>query len=371
LKGVVMVETLKVELGERSYPIMVGSKTLDYLGEAVRKLGCGSRLLVVTNDTVGPLYGERVKNSLQKAGFDLLYYELPDGEEFKSLQSAEKLYTIALEGGLERGSAVVALGGGVIGDLAGFVAATYMRGVPYIQVPTTLLAQVDSSVGGKVAVNHPLGKNMIGCFYQPRLTFTDVRVLHTLAAREVYAGLAEVIKYGVIRDPSFFCFLEEQIENILALDEDAVIEVIKRSCAIKAEIVEKDEREEGLRAILNFGHTVGHALEAITGYRVYRHGEAVAMGMVVAAAISVGRGLMQDDEQERLVKLLIKAGLPVVFPFTAEEIIPLLLRDKKASEGKPRFVLPLSLGKAELFSDVETEEVRVAIEKCSERKVAD
>lgn len=368
MKGVVIVDTLRVELGERSYSIMIGADILDRLGEAVVNLGCGPRLFVVTNETVGPLYGERVKNSLIKAGFDLLYHELPDGEEYKSLQSAERLYTVALEGGLERGGAVVALGGGVIGDLAGFVAATYMRGVPYIQVPTTLLAQVDSSVGGKVAVNHPLGKNIIGCFYQPRLVFADVQVLRTLAPREVRAGLAEVIKYGVIRDASFFRYLEGNLEEILALDEEALITVIRRSCAVKAEIVEKDEREEGLRAILNFGHTVGHALEALTGYRVYRHGEAVAAGMAVASAIAAARGLLKGTERMRLIGLLQRAGLPVSFPFNADDVVRILPRDKKAHRGWPRFVLPLSPGRVELFGDVELAEVMTALEECRDKE---
>ncbi len=359
-----IVDSLRVELGERSYSIVIGAGILDSLGEAVRQLGCGPRLFLVTDEIVGSLYGERVKNSLKKAGFDVLYRKLPAGEQYKSLQSAEILYTAALEGGLERGGAVVALGGGVIGDLAGFVAATYMRGVSYIQVPTTLLAQVDSSVGGKVAVNHPLGKNTIGCFYQPRLTFTDVQVLRTLEPREVRSGLAEVIKYGVIRDAAFFRYLEENLEEVMALQEEALIRVVKRSCAIKAEIVQMDEREKGPRAILNFGHTVGHALEALTGYRVYRHGEAIAVGMAVASAIAAARGLLKEAERERLVCLLRRAGLPVSSPFKAEDVVRILPRDKKAHRGRPRFVLPLTLGRVEVFDDVSDDEVVAALEEC-------
>lgn len=354
---------LRVNLKERSYSIQIGAGNLKDLGEAIIPLQCSPRIFVVTNELVGGLYGDQVVESLSKTGFDPLIYQLPDGEKFKSLESAEKLYTAALKGGLDRRSGVVALGGGVIGDLAGFIAATYMRGIPLIQVPTTLLAQVDSSVGGKVAVNHPLGKNIIGSFYQPQFVLIDVEVLGTLDPREVRAGLAEVIKYGVIEDAGFFGFLEEHIEKILALDQETLAVVIQKSCTKKAVIVEKDEREEGLRIILNFGHTIGHALEALTLYQVYRHGEAVAIGMVAAAEIAVGRGLLGEAEKERIVNILKEVGLPTSVPFTADKIIPILQRDKKAYNGKPRFVLPLGLGKADLFDDVESGEIRAALEK--------
>jgi 3-dehydroquinate synthase len=273
------------------------------------------------------------------------------------------LYDYALENGLERQSAVVALGGGVIGDLAGFFAATYMRGVPFIQVPTTLLAQVDSSVGGKVGVNHPKGKNMIGCFYQPRLVFTDVATLRTLPRRELRAGLAEVIKYGVIWDEGFFCFLEKNLEGVFDLDQQVLTKIVRNSCAIKAEIVEKDEREAGLRAILNFGHTVGHAIEAITEYRVYRHGEAVALGMVVAATIAVRRGLLAPELKKRLVSFLERAGLPTGVPAFGEELLEIMKKDKKVQRGRIRFVLPLALGQVEIFSDIEPEEIMAALSK--------
>jgi 3-dehydroquinate synthase len=362
-----ILETVQVDLKERGYSIKIGAGNLECLGEAMaalEPLQDVKSVLVVTDERVGPLYGKQVLGSLKRAGFIPLYHQLPEGEEYKSLESADQLYTAAIENGLDRESAVVALGGGVVGDLAGFVASTYMRGISLIQVPTTLLAQVDSSVGGKVAVNHPLGKNMIGSFYQPQLVFIDVHVLKTLAPREVRAGLAEVIKYGVIHDGDFFSYLEGQLQQILALDEGVLSYVIKKSCAIKARVVEEDEREDGVRAFLNFGHTIGHALEALTFYRNYRHGEAVAAGMVAAAEIAVERGLLEEEEKNRLKKLLDRAGLPVTVPLAADEILSILPRDKKARHGRPRFVLPLALGSVNLFEDVETDEIRAALERC-------
>lgn len=353
---------IQVDLGERSYPIIIDSNLIFRLGEFLQRLSLGPRLCVITNDLVGGLYGRRLAAGLGDY-FEVKYYELPDGEEYKSLESAGKLYTWAINCGVERGSAVVALGGGVIGDLAGFFAATYMRGIPLIQVPTTVLAQVDSSVGGKVAVNHPLGKNLIGSFYQPRLVLTDVSVLKTLPARELSSGLAEVVKYGVISDGALFGLLEREIERILALDEELLIQVIAGSCTIKAEIVEKDECETGLRMNLNFGHTIGHALEALTGYRVYRHGEAVAIGMVAAAAIAEEAGLCGPDLRLRLGSLLKRAGLPVAFHLPPEEIVKMLSRDKKAAGGEPVFVLPAAIGRVERRR-VARDVVLAALEKC-------
>ncbi|NPV28501.1 MAG: 3-dehydroquinate synthase [Firmicutes bacterium] len=359
--------TLQVNLGARSYPILIGSSILPELGRYLVPLHLSPRIFVVTNEIVGGIYGKQVRDALAKAGFEVVYHELPDGEEYKSLDSASLLYTCALKGGVERQSALVALGGGVIGDLAGFVAATFLRGIPLVQVPTTLLAQVDSSVGGKVAVNHPKGKNMIGCFYQPLLVFTDVATLRTLPLRELRAGLAEVIKYGVIWDEGFFYFLEENLDRVLACDQEVLVEIIKQACAIKAKIVEKDERELGLRAILNFGHTVGHALETLTDYRVYRHGEAVSIGMVAAATLAVKKGVMDPGDRERLIALLERAGLPTRLPFDAGEILAILPRDKKVYHGKLRFVLPLGLGQVDIFSDLEPEEIRTALEECREK----
>ncbi len=362
-----ILERIKVDLDGSGYTIEIGAGNLGNLGRSMATLDSlqkVKKLLVITDEQVGSLYGKQVTDSLKDAGFSPLYHQLPPGEKQKSLESAEKIYTIAIENGLDRNSAVIALGGGVIGDLAGFVASTYMRGISLIQVPTTLLAQVDSSVGGKVAVNHPLGKNIIGAFYQPQLVFVDVRVLNTLASRELRSGLAEVIKYGVIHDHDFFCFLEENISQVFSLDEKVLSHIIKKCCAIKAKIVEEDEREKGVRALLNFGHTIGHALETITSYDYYRHGEAISIGMIAAAEIAVKRGLLEEGEKKRLKQLLNGAGLPVTIPrdIDVEDVLKVLPRDKKAEQGKPRFVLPLALGKVELFSDVERTEILAALE---------
>lgn len=360
------MERLKVDLGERSYKILVGFANLGQLGASLRSLNLAGRLSLITNSTVGGLYGDRVRSILAGAGCTVSYWEMPDGEEYKTLQSAAAVYDHMVGEGMERGSAVVALGGGVVGDLAGFVAATYMRGVPLVQVPTTLLAQVDSSVGGKVAVNHPRGKNLIGCFYQPRLVFADLQTLRTLPERELRAGLAEVIKYGVIWDPAFFGYLEQHLEQLLGLEPGPLVEAVRRSCAIKAKVVASDEREQNLRGILNFGHTVGHALESLTNYRVYRHGEAVAVGMVAAAVLAVNRGLMDAADKERLVALLRRAGLPVSFPYPAREILALLPHDKKVLHGELRFVLPLKMGQAEIRTGVENDEIMTALVECAD-----
>lgn len=358
------MERLTVELGERSYQIMIGFADLDQLGANLQPLNLADRICLITNTTVGKLYGGRVKSVLADSGYAVSYYEAPDGEEYKTLQSAAAIYDHLVDGGMERGSAVVALGGGVVGDLAGFAAATYMRGVPLIQVPTTLLAQVDSSVGGKVAVNHPRGKNLIGCFYQPRLVFADLQMLRTLPEREIRAGMSEVIKYGVIWDSTFFAFLEQHLGRILNLEPDALMETVKRSCAIKAEVVSGDEREQGLRATLNFGHTIGHALESLTDYRVYRHGEAIAAGMAAAATLAAGRGMLEAADRERLVALLRRTGLPVSFPYSARDLLELMSHDKKVFEGRPRFILPLKIGEVEVCSDLGDKEIMAALSAC-------
>ncbi len=361
------MERLTVELGERSYQIMIGFADLDQLGSNLQPLNLADRICLITNTTVGKLYGGRVKSVLTDSGYAVSYYGAPDGEEYKTLQSAAAIYDHMVDGRMERGSAVVALGGGVVGDLAGFAAATYMRGVPLIQVPTTLLAQVDSSVGGKVAVNHSRGKNLIGCFYQPRLVFADLQMLRTLPEREIMAGMAEVIKYGVIWDSTFFAFLEQHLDRILNLEPDALMETVKRSCAIKAEVISGDEREQGLRAILNFGHTIGHALESLTDYQVYRHGEAIAAGMAAAAALAAGRGMLEAADRERLVALLRRTGLPVSFPYSARDLLELMSHDKKVFEGRPRFVLPLKIGEVEICSDLKDEEILAALSECTKR----
>ncbi|MDI6631954.1 MAG: 3-dehydroquinate synthase, partial [Thermoanaerobacteraceae bacterium] len=305
---------VRVELGPRSYPIYVASGCLGKLGRIAQQHLTGRRMLVVTNPVVAGLYGEAVKRSLAEAGFQVGEAQIPDGEEYKTLATVAGLYDAAFTGGLERGDAVLALGGGVVGDIAGFLAATYMRGVPFVQVPTTLLAQVDSSVGGKVGVNHPGGKNLIGAFYQPRFVLIDPDTLATLPSREVRAGLAEVIKYGVISDAGFFSWLEANIDRLLNLEPAALEHAIAASCRIKAAVVSADETETGLRAILNFGHTVGHALEAVTGYQRFVHGEAVAIGMVAAARLAVRLGYFEPPGAERITGLVLRAGLPAEVP---------------------------------------------------------
>src|SRR4030043_1327894 len=273
------MEKVRVELGERSYDICIGKNILRNIGDSLKPFGLSPKIAIVTNPTVYPLYGAVVAKSLKKAGFDLLSVTIPDGEEYKDLLWVEHVFNILLKAKLDRSSALVALGGGVIGDITGFAASAYMRGISYIQVPTTLLAQVDSSVGGKTGVNHRLGKNMIGTFWQPRLVWVYTATLKTLPGREFFSGLSGGFKYGVIWDGKLFDFLEAGKKKILNLDNKSIMHIIKRSYEIKAEVVSKDERESGLRSILNFGHTIGHAIETATGYRRYLHREAVAIGM--------------------------------------------------------------------------------------------
>jgi 3-dehydroquinate synthase len=336
---------IRVELGERSYSIFVGADTLAHLGDKVKELN-PSRVAVISNPTVNGLYGARVSDSLKEAGFDAPVILIPDGEGYKELLWAYYLFGELLKRRLDRSSALIALGGGVIGDITGFVASTYMRGIPFIQVPTTLLAQVDSSVGGKTGVNHPLGKNMIGTFYQPGLVWTDISTLRSLPRREFLAGMAEVIKYGVIWDEAFFRFLEDSRDKVLNLDRSALDHIIQRSCEIKAEVVSRDEREGGLRAILNYGHTIGHTLETATGYTTYLHGEAVAIGMIVEARLSSLLGHMDVDEVDRVRSLLVAYGLPSEVPpdVDTERMFSSMLLDKKAVAGQLKFILPEKIG---------------------------
>ncbi|MGH7926727.1 MAG: 3-dehydroquinate synthase [Candidatus Binatia bacterium] len=346
------MKTLTVNLGERSYPIYVGKAILSSAGEFLQRAGLHGKVAVVTNPTVADLYLERVNQALTEAGLETTVVLIPDGEEHKNHQSLAAIYDCLVRARLERKSFVLALGGGVIGDLAGFAAATYLRGIPYVQVPTTLLAQVDSSVGGKTAVNHHDGKNLIGAFYQPRLVLIDVEVLATLPRRELVAGVAEVIKYGVIEDAGLFRFLESKIDRLIDLDGDLLIQAITASCAIKARVVEQDEREDDYRAVLNFGHTLGHALEAATGYRELLHGEAVAIGMVKAAMISLRHGFCDQQSLERIRKLILKSGLPVELPksVTKESLIQGMEVDKKSAGGKIKFVVCTEIGHARFHS---------------------
>ena len=340
-----MLEKLTVGLGERSYPIWIGSGILENLGAALQAVDFPRRVAMITNTTVGRLYGATVLNSLASAGFTAVPVELPDGEEYKNLQTLERVYDSLIDHGFDRSCGILALGGGVIGDLAGFAAATFLRGIPFVQVPTTLLSQVDSSVGGKTGVNHPLGKNLIGAFYQPRHVHIDVETLRTLPPREFAAGMAEVIKYGIIRDRPFFDWLAGERENLGRLRPESLVRAVKRSCQIKADVVEVDEKENSLRAILNFGHTFGHAVETLAGYGRIKHGEAVAIGMVVAATAARELGLCTPEEVAAIRGILEAFGLPVVPPpFSLEDYLQAMGRDKKIREGTLRLVLNQGIG---------------------------
>jgi 3-dehydroquinate synthase len=341
------MHTVNVGLGERSYDIEIGA-SLERSGERLTGLGFGRKIALVTNPTVKKLYGQRVVDSLKAAGFMVMSIEIPDGEHYKNLDWANAIYTALLTNFFDRKSALVALGGGVIGDLTGFAAATFMRGVPFAQVPTTLLAMVDSSVGGKTGVNHPMGKNMIGAFHQPKKVLMDLSVLASLPKEEFLSGMAEVIKYGVIRDAAFFEYLDTNRGKILSLDPDALEHVIQRSCEIKAEVVSRDEREGGLRAILNFGHTVGHAIETAENYTM-RHGHAVAIGMVYASRLAHKTGLCDASVPGRVEKLIKSYGLSTDLSAltrkpTVRELMTTMQGDKKAEGGKVKFVLPKKIG---------------------------
>jgi 3-dehydroquinate synthase len=343
------MEQLHISLGERSYPILIGAGLLS-AAEVVSSQIEARDLLIVTNDRVAPLYLERLRSSLP--GKRLAAVILPDGESHKTLATVSQVFDALTAERMNRDAAIVALGGGVVGDIAGFAAACYQRGIDYIQVPTTLLAQVDSSVGGKTGVNHPAGKNLIGAFHQPRCVIVDPEVLKTLPEREYRSGLAEVVKYGLIRDPELFAWLEGHPDELLARDSVTLSRAIRRSCEIKAEIVGIDEREHGLRAILNLGHTFGHAIETATGYGTWLHGEAVAAGMVLAADLSKRLGWMSDKDYQRTVALLQRLELPVAAPkIGANRALELMGMDKKVLAGKLRLVLLKSLGEAVVTAD--------------------
>ena len=349
-----------------SYDIIIGTELLSKTGDYLKKIkNLGKKVFLVTNDKVHSLYGNLVEESLKKAGYKVKTATVIDGEEAKSMQNAMKLYNAMFDVSIDRSCAVVALGGGVVGDLAGFVAATYMRGVPFIQLPTTLLAQVDSSVGGKVAVNHPMGKNIIGAFYQPKLVLTDVGVLSSLDKREILCGVAEVIKSAIIRDKTFFNWLLENSEKVLALNPEALQHVVKTSCKIKADVVEADETEKGLRAILNFGHTIAHALEAITKYGYYKHGEAVAIGMVVEANIAYMLGMIDKNEAEQIELIIKKFGLPTQMKkdIDTKELLNLMYKDKKVLDDTLTFALINRIGNAVIKRDVPEDIILKALEE--------
>ena len=339
-------EIVHIALGERSYDIVIGAGLLEQ-EQAFRDLPDANDAVIVSNTTVAPLYADRVRHALQGKYRRVHLVELPDGEAHKDWTTLNRIFDAMLQAGCDRKTIVFALGGGVVGDLAGFAASCYMRGVPFVQLPTTLLAQVDSSVGGKTAINHPLGKNMIGTFYQPLKVLADLDSLATLPSRERSAGLAEVIKYGPIADVTFLDWIESHLGSLIAGEPQALRHAVKRSCEIKAWVVAQDERESGMRAILNFGHTFGHAIESGLGYGEWLHGEAVGCGMVMAADLSWRLGLIGEDDAKRLAALIQRAGLPIVGPpLGVDRYVELMRLDKKSEAGEIRFVLLDGLGHA-------------------------
>ena len=348
------VHTLTVALGDRSYPIHIGSGLLGR-GDLVAPTLKQKKAVIVSNTTVAPLYLDRLRSTLENAGIQVLPVILPDGEAHKNWETLNLIFDALLGAHCERGTTLIALGGGVVGDMGGFAAACYQWGMPFVQVPTTLLAQVDSSVGGKTAINHPLGTNMIGAFYQPRLVLADISTLATLPPRELRAGIAEVIKYGLIRDPDFFVWLEANIERLVAGERGALAYAVQRSCANKAEVVAADEHEAGERALLNLGHTFGHAIETGLGYGEWLHGEAVAAGTLIAAELSRRLGWLAHDALLRIERLFERAGLPTHGPrLGAARYIELMRHDKKVQDGRLRLVLLTEIGRA-VVSDVADE----------------
>lgn len=358
------MKKLEVSLGDRSYPILIGMP-LAKVGEALENHGFSSKALIVTNPAVSGLYGKRVVKSLEDAGFRVKLTEIPDGEKYKTLDTANQLYQVCMDFGLDRQSPILALGGGVIGDVAGFVASTFMRGLPLVMLPTTLLAQVDSSVGGKVGVNHPQSKNMIGSFYQPRLIYMDLDTLRTLPSREFHSGLAEVIKYGVIADKRFFANLERDMPEILSLNPERLEYIVWRSCQIKGWVVARDEKESGIRSWLNCGHTVGHAIEAASGYKLYQHGEALALGLLAEARLAQNLGMLTESWTKRIARLLGRAGLPTRLDpsVSLEKLFEAMQHDKKFKNGKCVFVLPERPGRVRNVEEISEEMVQAVLKE--------
>jgi 3-dehydroquinate synthase len=366
-----MDSVIRVDVPQQSYDIAIAKRDakassaaggLDDLGVWMSRLKLGKKVLLVSNPVIFKKYGERAIAALKLVGYEVSSCTLPAGERYKTLKSLQKIYDIALENRLERSSTIVALGGGVIGDMAGFAAATWLRGINVVQVPTSLLAMVDSSVGGKTGVNHPQGKNLIGAFHQPRFVLIDPSVLKTLPPREFRAGMAEVIKYGIIWDAELFAKLEEskRLDQMRYVDEELLQIILSRSCQAKAAVVSKDEKEAGLRAILNYGHTIGHAVESLTGYKLVNHGEAVAIGMVAAGQIAVQLRMWKSADAERQDALIQKAGLPTKLPnvLDIEAILDSLQTDKKVEAGKVRFVLPTQIGAVTVTDQVPADVIR-------------
>jgi 3-dehydroquinate synthase len=362
-----MKSVIPVELPQQSYEVVIAPGGLEHLGNWMQPLQLGKTVLLVSNPMVFRRYGEQAIASLTAAGFQVASCTLPVGERYKTLSSVQKVYDAALQNRLERSSTIVALGGGVIGDMAGFAAATWLRGIAFVQVPTSLLAMVDAAIGGKTGVNHPQGKNLIGAFHQPRLVLIDPQVLQTLPAREFRAGMAEVIKYGIIWDADLFAQLEaaKRLDQQRYVSDDLMQSILTRSCQAKAHVVSQDEKEAGLRAILNYGHTIGHAVESLTGYRLVNHGEAVAIGMVAAGQIAVDLGRWDQASSDRQHALIEKAGLPTQLPATLdiEAILTTLQTDKKVQSGQVRFILPNQIGSVDITDQVPADVIRKVLQQ--------
>ncbi|HAZ43385.1 MAG TPA: 3-dehydroquinate synthase [Cyanobacteria bacterium UBA11369] len=362
-----MESVISVNVPQQAYDIAIAPNNLEKLGEMMRSLKLGKKVLLVSNPAIFRHYGEKAIASLNSAEYDVTTCILPAGEQYKTLTAIQKIYNTALENRLERSSTMVALGGGVIGDMTGFAAATWLRGINFIQVPTSLLAMVDAAIGGKTGVNHPKGKNLIGAFYQPKLVLIDPQVLNTLPPREFRAGMAEVIKYGVIWDAELFESLEasKRLDQFRYISQELLQQILNKSCQAKADVVSKDEKESGLRAILNYGHTIGHAVESLTGYKLVNHGEAVAIGMVAAGQLAVHLSMWDKTDAERQDALIKKAGLPTQLPagLDIEAVIDTLQTDKKVKDGKVRFILPTRIGEVIVTDKVEADLMREVLPK--------
>lgn len=336
---------MQVGLAERSYNIHIGTGVLPRLGELCRETRLSGQVALITNPTVGALYLDTARQSLMASGYSVTVIEISDGEEYKNASTLELIYDRLLAAGLDRGAFIVALGGGVVGDIAGYAAATFLRGIPFVQVPTTLLSQVDSSVGGKTGINHPRGKNLIGAFYQPGFVLIDLSTLDTLPWREFLCGIAEVIKYGVVLDREFFDFIKSEVKAISSIDKSVLLKIVATSCRIKASVVERDEREGGLRAVLNYGHTIGHAVENLTGYGTFKHGEAVAIGMAKIARLSLVKGLASTEETEKIIGLMEEFGFTLELPrFSIDEYVRVIGLDKKKRDDGVNFIFNRGIG---------------------------
>lgn len=357
------MKTVTVDLQERSYPIYIGIHTLHFFASYLTKHCHGKKAFIITNEKVRALYLEPVMASFKESGITVTAITIKDGEEYKTQETVTTIYDRLIEEQCERSSSIIALGGGVVGDIAGFVAATFLRGINFVQIPTTLLAQTDSSVGGKVGINHPHGKNMIGAFYQPKFVFIDIDVLKTLERREFIAGLAEVVKYGIIRDADLFKYIEDHIDTCLQYDINDMVHLVETSCRIKADVVREDETEMGVRAILNYGHTFGHAVETLTNYQVYRHGEAVLIGMIIAAKQACESGMMSKEDMDRQNRLIIKLFLPKIDKkITAKKMTTAMQQDKKVENSKICLILPTRIGNVTIVKKSKIKEMEAAIQ---------